>query len=76
MEEPHTLLLAAVSCYQVDIGNIRWQEGRQWYCMACVATPSSIRIHPRVAEKYSKTIAVDGLAADDELQFLSCHLIV
>ena len=46
--------------------------------MACVATPSSIRIHPRVVEKYSKTIAVDGLAADDdnELQFLSCHLIV
>lgn len=75
MEESHTLLLAAVSCYQVDIANIRCQEGRHWHCMVCFATPSGIRIHPRLAEKHSKTTAVDGLAAD-ELQFLSCHLIV
>jgi hypothetical protein len=68
-------LLAAVSCYQVDIANMRWQEGRHWHSLAFVATSSSIRIHPRVAEKYSKTIAVDGLAAADELQFLSCRLI-
>jgi hypothetical protein len=56
---------------------MRWQEGRHWHSLAFVATSNSIRIHPRVAEKYSKTIAVDGLAAadDDELQFLSCHLI-
>jgi hypothetical protein len=44
--------------------------------MACVATSISIRIHPRGAEKHSKTTTVYGLAADFELQFLSCHLIV
>jgi len=33
-------------------------------------------MHGLVNVKYSKTFAVDGLAADDELQFLSCHLIV